>query len=265
MLPPNSLIGMIHTAALPGSPRAKLPIDKILTQAVAEAQILASAGFDGLIVENMHDAPYVNGPHAPEITACMTRIASAVREAAPKLTLGIQILSMGHHEALAVALASSADFIRCENFVYAHVADEGLLATASAGELLRHRKRIGAEHIKVFADIKKKHASHALTADISLADAAHAAEFFGADGIIITGHFTGDPTNPDDLAAARKAVSKKLPVLVGSGATPDQLPDLFAHADAVIVGSYIKKGGVWSNPVDPARARAIVAARKSRR
>lgn len=48
------------------------------------------------------------------------------------------------------------DFIRAEGFVFSHVADEGLL-NACAGDLLRYRKQIGAEHVKIFTDIKKKH------------------------------------------------------------------------------------------------------------
>ena len=60
-----------------------------------------------------------------------------------------------------------------------------------AGELLRYRRAIGAERVLVFADIKKKHAAHAITADVSIAETAHAAELFLADGLIVTGTATG--------------------------------------------------------------------------
>lgn len=72
------------------------------------------------------------------------------------LPCGVQILAAANKEALAVALASGLQFIRVEGFVFAHVADEGLM-NSCAGELLRYRKNIGAEHILVFTDIKKKH------------------------------------------------------------------------------------------------------------
>lgn len=48
------------------------------------------------------------------------------------------------------------DFIRAEGFVFSHVADEGFL-DACAGDLLRYRKQIGADHVQIFTDIKKKH------------------------------------------------------------------------------------------------------------
>jgi membrane complex biogenesis BtpA family protein len=194
----------------------------------------------------------------------MTRVALAVREAAPKVRLGVQVLSSGEREALAVALAAGADFIRCENFVFAHVADEGLMGRAAAGPLLRYRKQIGAERIKVLCDIQKKHASHALTADLTITDAAHAAELFGADGLIVTGGFTGQAAALPDLAEAREA--SRLPLLVGSGVTPDQVGGLFEHADGLIVGTFIKRGGVWSNEVDARRCGQVVqAASEARR
>jgi membrane complex biogenesis BtpA family protein len=261
VLPPRALIGMVHIRALPGSPFASQPLDAIIRTAVAEAAALKDCGFDALILENMHDRPYINAPHPPHTTACMTAVALAVREAVGELPIGVQVLSGGEHEALAVALACRGSFIRCENFVFAHVADEGLMPQAAAGPLLRYRKSLNAG-AAIFADIKKKHASHALTADISLADAAKAAEFFGADGVIVTGTATGEPTDPAHVAEVRAATTPTLPVLVGSGVTPQQVRPLFdAGADGLIVGSSIKQGGLWSNPLDPTACRALAAAR----
>ncbi len=251
------LIGMVHALPLPGSPRAQDSVERLVEQAVLEARILAEAGFGGLILENMHDAPYVHGQHPPETVAVMTRIGVAVRQAVPGLRMGVQILSGGAREAVAVALAIGAEFVRVENFVFAHVADEGLLERAEAGPLLRYRRAIGAQSVQIYADIKKKHASHALTADLSLAEAARGAEFFGADGLIVTGTSTGQPTRPEDLAEVKAATG--LPVLVGSGVTPDQLDSLRA-ADALIVGSWIKKGGHWSGPLDPERCQKLAQA-----
>ena len=260
-LPERSLIAMVHAGALPGTPRGGSRVDDLAERAAAEARVLVDAGFDAIIVENMHDAPYVHGDRlGPEITAAMTRITRAVVEAV-NVPVGVQVLSGGNRHALAVAVATGAAFIRCENFVFAHVADEGLLAEAEAGPLLRYRKSIGAEHVRVFCDIKKKHASHALTADLTLADAAEAAAFFGADGVIITGAATGKPTSVEDLSVARAATG--LPVLVGSGATPSGVGDLLAHADGVIVGSWVKEGGLWSNPVSPSRANEFVSAARA--
>ena len=52
-----------------------------------------------------------------------------------------------------------------------------------------------AERVQIFTDLKKKHSSHALTQDISVADYATAADFFDTDGVIITGKHTGEATD----------------------------------------------------------------------
>ncbi|MCC6951049.1 MAG: BtpA/SgcQ family protein [Phycisphaerales bacterium] len=252
------LIGMVHARALPGSPRAGRSVGEIVSVAVQEAEVLAGEGFGGIIVENMHDTPYVNGPHAPETVAAMTRVVAAVRAAAPRALLGVQVLSMGHMEALAIAHACGGDFIRVENFAFAHVADEGLLAEAAAGPLLRARRRIGAEGVKLFCDVKKKHASHAITADLSIADAVKGYGFFGADGVIVTGAHTGMATDPSDVRDAANAT--RLPTWVGSGVTPESVAELGGLADGLIVGSYLKRGGRWDGPLDRARCRALVRA-----
>jgi len=216
-------------------------------------------GFDALCIENMHDRPYLLENVGPEIVAGMTAVGVAVRSAAPSAPLGVQILGAANISALAVAMAVEAQFIRAENFAYAHVADEGLMPTASAPGLLRERRRICASEVAIFADIKKKHAAHAITSDLSLAETARGAGFFGADGLIVTGSATGSPTDAADLIEARGG-APELPVLVGSGATPENIREMFEHADGVIVGSSIKVDGVWSNEIDPARAAAMVEA-----
>ncbi|KAF3833205.1 hypothetical protein F7725_026870 [Dissostichus mawsoni] len=175
------VIGMIHVKALP-------------EEACREAEIYREAGIDAVVIENMHDIPY-SFSVGPEVTACLTAVCSAVRNICPQLPLGVQILSSANQQALAVALASGLDFIRAEGFVFSHVADEGLL-NACAGDLLRYRKQIGAEHVQIFTDIKKKHSSHALTSDVSIEETAHAAEFFLSDGLIITGAATGQQADP---------------------------------------------------------------------
>ncbi len=254
----RTLIGMVHVGALPGTPRHEQPVEHLAAQAADEARMLVDAGFDAVAIENMHDAPYVHGDRlGPEIVAAMTRVGTEVASVVD-VPIGVQILSGGNRHALAVAQAIGGAFIRCENFVYAHVADEGLLPEAEAGGLLRERRRIGADAVAVFTDIKKKHASHAITADISIEDAAHAASFFGADGLIVTGAWTGRPADPGDARRARDA--SDLPVLIGSGVTPDNVGAMLDAADGVIVGSWIKRGGHWMNPVDPERAARLVHA-----
>jgi uncharacterized protein len=252
---PRALVGMIHVGALPGTPRAADTLDAIVAKSLDEARVYRDAGYTALMIENMHDRPYLNRVVGPEVVAAMTAVGREVRREVP-LTLGVQVLAGAGRESLAVALSCGASFVRVEGFVFAHAADEGLMES-DAGELLRYRRAIGAERVAVFADIKKKHSSHALTADVSLEETARAAEFFLADGVIVTGTSTGKAADPADVHAVSGAVD--IPVLVGSGLTPENLAS-FAAADAFIVGSWAKADGVWSGPLDASRARAVAGA-----
>ncbi len=256
-LPHGPLVGMVHLRALPGSPAHTLPPPEIVKVAVAEARLLADAGFDALIVENMHDRPYLANASSAD-TVSTFAVAVAAVTAAVRIPVGVQVLSGATSAALAIAHAAGGSFIRAEGFVFASVADEGLLAEACAGPLLRERRRLGATGVRVLADIRKKHSSHAITGDLDGAAWARAAEFFGADGVIVTGSETGAEVDMRELAAVRAATT--LPVLVGSGTTPRNAAGLLEHADALIVGSALKRDGLWSNEIDPARAEAIARA-----
>lgn len=253
---PRALIGMLHVGALPGTPSAQTPLEAIVEQAIADARIYRDEGFTALAIENMHDRPYLRGAAVgPEIVAAMSIVAREVRRDVT-LPLGIQILAGANREALAAAHASGADFVRVEGFVYAHVADEGVIESC-AGELLRYRRLIGADRVLVLADIKKKHSAHAITADVSIVETAKAAEMFLADGLIVSGPATGVAASPAEVRAVADGV--RLPVLVGSGLSADNLSQ-FAHATGFIVGSSVKRDGHWDQPLDRANVRAIVRA-----
>lgn len=104
----------------------------------------------------MNDVPYLNRNVGPEIIAGMTAVCLSVKREVGKLPCGIQILAGCNEQAVAVAKACSMDFVRAEGFVFSHIADEGIM-NADAGNLLRYRKKIEANNIMIFTDVKKKH------------------------------------------------------------------------------------------------------------
>lgn len=246
------VIAMIHLAALPGTPRNRFAPPDIVAQAVREARVYKEAGFHAVMLENMHDTPYTRKV-GPEIVALMAIIAREVK--ALGLYCGVQVLAGCNQEALAIAHAAQIDFVRVEGFVFGHIGDEGWF-DACAGELLRYRKRIGAEAVAIFTDIKKKHSSHAITADLDLKTTAEAAQFFLSDGVIVTGAVTGQPVNLADLTALRDFPLLKI---IGSGVTSANLASYYSSAELFIVGSSLKVAGEWSNPPDPQRCTELSA------
>lgn len=145
-----------------------------------------------MLIENMHDIPYVQNI-GNEIVAAMTRVSIEAKQILQKTPCGIQVLASGNCEALAIAKATGLQFIRAEGFVFAHVADEGI-TDACAGQLLRYRKQIDADNVLILTDLKKKHSSHAITNDVSLLETVHSAEFFATDGVILTGNISASPS-----------------------------------------------------------------------
>lgn len=246
-----SLVGMVHLLPLPGSPRWGGNMSDVLEAARSDAEALLEGGCDAIIVENMGDVPYLRGGVGPETVAAMTLATAQVTAfGAPT---GVQVLAAANKEALGIAVATGASFLRVEAFAYAHVADEGWLE-ACAGALVRQRAALGAQDIQLWADVQKKHAAHAVTGDLSLCDLAKGNAFCGADALIVTGSSTGVATSPADIQDAKSA---GLPVAVGSGVTDKNIEEIAHIADALIVGSWIKYEGNWRNRVDAKRVKRL--------
>jgi membrane complex biogenesis BtpA family protein len=255
-LRPKPVIGVIHVGALPGTPRSERSVAELVRAARDEAKIYRECGVNGIIIENMHDVPYLKGEVGPEIVAAMTAIGTVVKSEC-RLPVGIQILAGANIEAMAVAHAAGLDFIRAEGFAYAHVADEGLIQ-ASAAKLLRYRKMIGAERVQVWTDVKKKHSAHAITADVSLGQTAETVEFMGADCVIVTGSVTGEAPKVTDVQEAKQHCH--LPVFLGSGISDSNIEQFYNEADGFIIGSAFKVDGLWSNTIDPERVSSFMRA-----
>src|SRR6266498_4968317 len=262
-LPPKFLAAMIAVLPLPGSPLYAADDQNVFDQALADLEVYKKAGVDSIIFENDHDLPYIQPPLDERAIALMTKIAKQARVSFDG-PLGIQMLEAANITSLEIAAEADLDYIRVEAFVFAHVGGSGII-NGSAGKILRRRKELKAEHVKVFADVKKKHGSHSLTIDLDIKDEIMQAEFFLADGVIVTSQFTGINPDKNDLIKAKSAT--KLPVLIGSGMTAENIQEYLPLADGFIVGSYFRKDGKFLEKLEPARLhkfmKVFVSARKS--
>jgi membrane complex biogenesis BtpA family protein len=250
------LIGMVHVAPLPGSPRWDGSMERVITLAVADARTLLEGGMDAVLIENHGDAPFTPGRVEPATVAALAVVAREVRAALPAATLGINVLKNDARAALAVACAVGARFIRVNVHAGAVVADQGLVQ-ADAYHTLRDRRLLGTD-VRIFADVGGKHAMPLGPVDLE----QHARDLRHrglADGLVVSGPATGTATSIADVKRVRGAVPD-VPILIGSGATPDTAAELLSIADGLIVGTAIKRGGDVAQPVDPERVRRLVAA-----
>ncbi len=251
------IIGMVHLWPLPGAPGySGYGMKAILDHARRDAEALLEGGVDGLIVENMWDLPYYVGTSVQ--LEAVTAQAVAAREIAGMagVPVGVNVIHNGWEAELAIAIAADLDFIRVCILTGARLWDTGDLDHGAAANLLRRRKELGAEHLKLFADVDKKHSVP--FPGLDLETHIEWTEFFRADALIVSGRMTGDAPPLDKVRRAKELATR--PILMGSGTTAENIADFLQYADGAIVGSSLKEDGVAENPVDVARVRRYMAA-----
>jgi uncharacterized protein len=247
------LVGMLHLPPLPGSPRSRASLEAIEKELRTESSTLAEAGFDAAILENYGDVPFFKDRVDPVTVASMTRLAASLRESGA-LRLGINVLRNDTASALAVAFASGGDFIRVNVHVGSTATDQGVIE-GRAAETLRLRAALGAD-VEIWSDVHVKHGRS--LAHASIEGEAEDAVLRGlADALIVSGRATGEPASLDEVRRV-KALDLGVPIYVGSGVTEENVREVLAASDGVIVGTALKDGGRTTNPVDRERALRFV-------
>jgi membrane complex biogenesis BtpA family protein len=250
------VIGVVHLAALPGAPRHDgETVEAIYQRGLDDARAYLAGGCDGVIVENHGDVPFAKPDDiGPETSAHMAVVADRIRRELGR-PIGINVLANAAIPALAIASAAGASFIRVNQWANAYVANEGFIE-GEAARAMRYRAQLRAKGIRIFADAHVKHGAHAIVADRPVEEQVKDLVFFDADAIIATGQRTGHAADLGYIKMIKEAAG--LPTLVGSGVTPDNVNDILAIVDGVIVASSLKYDGVWWNQVEPSRVKAFI-------
>ena len=253
------IIGMVHLRPLPGSPlydKNKMGMQQIIDTAAEEAQLLEKGGVDGLQIENIWDYPYIKGQDiGPETVAAMAVAAAYVKQAV-KIPMGVNCHLNGAEQALALAVATGARWIRVFEWVNAYVSHAGVLEGVG-GKLSRMRTALDARDDVLFlCDVNVKHGSHFIISDRTLAEQANDAVTEGAEALIVTGFETGVAPTPEKVKEFSDSVN--VPVLLGSGTTCENVQELLRYADGAIVGSYFKENNDWKKPVSLERTQRFM-------
>lgn len=250
------IIGMVHLLPLPGSPGYDFyGMEAVIEHALRDAEALVSGGVDALMVENMWDLPYYVGMEVPPEEMTAQAVAARAVVEAVEVPVGINVIHNGGRVTLAIAVAAGADFIRVCLLTGARVWDTGEFDRGCAAELLRWRKNLGAEHIKLFADVDKKHS--VAFPGIDLATHVEWTEFYLADALIVSGKMTGAAPELEKVRRARELATR--PILMGSGTTADNIAQFLQYADGAIVGTALKVDGIAENLVDVERVKRYMS------
>ncbi len=227
-----TVIGMVHCAPLFGyddSPSEK----EVEKKFMLDLKVLVNGNVDAIMIENNYDIPHYEKAKRSTIPQ-LTKLCLKAREFTNK-PLGLCVLWNDYETALSIAKVAKFNFVRIPVFVDKVKTAHGVF-DKKAKEVVQFRKQIDAENILIFADVQVKHAEHLIKR--SLAAATKDAIKNKADGVIITGKWTGDPPTEGDVLEVKK-VAKNVPLILGSGITPENIKNY--DVDGIIVGSYFKE------------------------
>lgn len=222
-------------------------MQKVYDQALAELEVFKRHSLDSVIIENFRDMPYFPGRVPAETVAAMAAVSREVVRAAG-IPVGINVLRSDGEAAIAVAAASGAHYVRVNVHMGAVAADQGIVQGSS--QLSTRLRSALRSNALIFADVGVKHAAPLAGRSLDI-ETRDLAERGLADAIIVTGDRTGVETSLSDIDAVRGATT--LPLLIGSGATPENIERTLPKVNGLIVGSYFKKDGAGHNFVDAAR------------
>ncbi|AFY79458.1 membrane complex biogenesis protein, BtpA family [Pleurocapsa sp. PCC 7327] len=252
---PNPIIGVVHLLPLPTSARWGGSLKAVIERAEQEATALAAGGVDGIIVENFFDAPFAKDCVDPAVVSAMTLIVDRIMNLVV-VPVGINLLRNDAKSALAIASCVNAQFIRVNVLTGVMATDQGLIE-GQAHQLMRYRRELGAD-VAILADVLVKHARPLGMPNLTTA-VQETIERGLADAVILSGWATGSPPSFEDLELATTA-AKGTPVLIGSGATWENIGQLMKAADGAIVASSLKRNGKITEPIDPIRVAQFVEA-----
>lgn len=236
-------------------------------RAVAEAKVLQSAGFDGVIVENLGDLPFYASSVPPITISSMSVIVAAVRDSL-SIPVGVNVLRNDARSALSIASILDCEWIRVNVLSGVVASDQGWIE-GQAAELIRERSRIGADSVKILADVFVKHAQ-----TFSSTHKAQAIEDAvlrgGADGVVISGSGTGKPVDLTEVGGlARVAQDCGVGLWIGSGANVENVRELALHcggrhAGGILVSSALRAGGRAGQPLESKRIKDWLKAARGR-
>lgn len=259
----NIIIGAIHFPPLLGY--ADFPGFKIvLNNALKDLAIFEKGGVDGIIFENNYDIPHKISVDS-SVVASMAFLGEKIK-ANTKLPLGISVLWNDYQTALSIAKILDLQFVRIPVFVDKVKTNYGI-TKGEAKKIINYRKSLQAEKISLFTDIHVKHAE-LLSKDDIIASAKLAIKN-SSDAIIITGKWTGQPPNLDELKLVRDSVNQ-FPILIGSGVNKDNVCSLFRYANGAIVSTSLKEGKtkkeevnikLYAQRIDIKKVKALAEAR----
>ena len=245
------ILAMIQPHALPGTYLNNgEDINYILEKVMEEASTLEKIGFDGFIIQNMHDGP-IKQVSNPETIAFMTVITKEIKRKFPGMLLGV-LVNWDGIASLAVAEACQADFVRVEHlYTGASVGLSGIIE-GQCYQILELKKKLHS-NTPIFADVQEVNGNYILPIEKDK-DAIRVVKRAFADGIFLGGKSTEESI---ELIKKIRPRLPNIPIILGGGATGDNIYELMKYYDGVSVATWIKDGDM-RNPINLDKAKLFL-------
>lgn len=258
----NSIIGALHLVPLKGY--EEFPGEEMMVDlAVKDLHAFQDGGVDAVIFENNYDVPHHE--HISEDNYNLMLTAGRALVEVATIPLGVNVLWNDYRSALRLASELDLSFIRVPVFVDDVRTSYGDFH-AAAGAVIEMRKKLGVSNTKIYADIHVKHSE--IISSHTIEESARLAIDAGADRLIVTGKWTGDSPDLEDLKRVGREVGS-FPVIVGSGADAENIAGLLRYADAAIVSTSLKEGVIdtsmtnlaaWQQRISQAKVQELMKA-----
>lgn len=244
------VLGLVHLKPMPGTPNYEEGMfEESLEKAIHDALALQNGGADGCLIQTV-DRIYPKADEADYtrvagMAALVHAVAKVVR---PDFQIGAQIMWNGIKPSLAVAKVCDASFTRCTALVGATLTPFGMVE-ADPYSVMQYRKSIGAQHIKMIAEIEGMHFKW--FGGKPIAEIARSAAMVGAAAVEIA--IQDEEANARAIAEVRKAMPD-LPIILGGYTNHENAARRLALADGAFVGTCLEEGG-WGRRIDEKKVR----------
>lgn len=247
------VIAMCHLRAMPGDPDydPEKGLEFVIENARSDLRALQKGGVDAVMFSNEFSLPYLT--KVEQITVVtMARIIGELKSEI-LVPYGVNVL-WDPTSSIDLAVATGAKFVR-EIFTGVYASDFGLWNT-NCGKVVRHRRAIHGEGVRLFFNIVPESAVYLGERDIG--SIARSTVFNNRpDALCVSGITAGVEAGVEVLQKVKQAVPDTF-VFANTGVKLNNVEEQLSIADGVIVGTAFKKDGyIWNN-VDEERVRAFM-------